>query len=631
MSSKSTIQLDLNGLTPLALDPYSKVTKSTRSGPIFRLHAYPTKINYRSIIPFILAHTKPHDTVYDSFAGTCSTALAAAACAKPKPNTQAQFGRTNGQVEWGPRKAICIDLGVLPTFVGRTMLTPIDARKFQNCVLELLNKIDEEWGWLYEAFDDWSNKGSIRYTFLSNVIKCAKCNSEVKFIDLFVDFENRTFRKKSHCPNCSAEISTKNIERVTQVVYDDLLKTKRTKVKRVPLNVFGKTGTRNWSREFDERDMAVLKRIDTISLSKFVKPIPMLKGEDRWGEMFRSGYHQDVTYVHDFYTKRNFLALAILYNAVELLPKEFQDHYLLLISSYNVAHSSLMTRFVFKKSSKKPVVTSGQPGALYISNCPVEKNVFSGVRGKLKELCKVIEEINEWKPEAKIYTRPAQDSGLTENSVDFIFTDPPFGRNIQYSELNYLSEVWLNKVTDNTYETVISKAQKKDLVSYESLLSAAFNESFRVLKPGGYMTVIFHNAKKEIWNALHRAIVNAGFEIVKSSILDKTQTSFKQTTTKGAVKKDPIILAFKPFMGKGKRKIAKSKSPESFLMERLAELDESHLTNQERSFDYLYSRYIGSCITSANEVAVSAKVFRSVLERVAESRDGKWYLRGSKA
>lgn len=631
MSSKGTIQLDLLGLRSLSFDPYSKVSKSTRSGPIFRLHPYPTKINYRSIIPFILAHTKPQDVVYDCFAGTCSTAFAAAACAQPEEKTQTQFGLSNSQIEWGPRKAICIDIGVLPTFIGRSLLNPVDVEEFRKCVIKLLNQIEEEWGWLYEALDEKNEKGIIRYTFLSSVIQCSKCSSEIRFIDLFVDFETRTFLSENHCPNCGTKVSTNDVQRSTEVVYDNLLKANRIKVKRVPVRVFGKTDGRNWNREFNEKDMDVLERIDAISLSDFVKPIPMLKGGGRWGEMFRSGYHQDVAYVHDFYTKRNFLALAILYNAVELLPKEFRDHYLLLVSSYNASHSSLMTRFVFKKSSEKPVVTSAQPGTLYISNCPVEKNVFLGVQGKLKKLCEALDKINEWNPKAEIYTRPAQDSGLRENSVDYIFTDPPFGHNIQYSELNFLSEVWLSEVTDSTYETLISKAQKKDLASYEKLLCAAFAEGFRVLKPGRYMTVVFHNVSKDVWNALHRAILNAGFEIVKSSILDKTQTSFKQTTTKGAVRRDPIILAYKPFIGKGETKITKCKSPESFLAERFRKLDENSSPSQERTFDYLYSRYIGSCMTSANEIAVSARDFRSVLERFAKLRNDKWYLRGSKA
>jgi len=68
----------------LSFNPYKKPALSTRKGAIFQAHPYPTKINYESIIPFILAHTQPGEVVYDSFAGTCSTGLAAASCAERK-------------------------------------------------------------------------------------------------------------------------------------------------------------------------------------------------------------------------------------------------------------------------------------------------------------------------------------------------------------------------------------------------------------------------------------------------------------------------------------------------------------------------------------------------------------------
>jgi hypothetical protein len=355
--------------------------------------------------------------------------------------------------------------------------------------------------------------------------------------------------------------------------------------------------------------------------------IPILTGVPRWGEMYRSGYHSGITHLHHFYTRRNFLALSALYEATSLMSPEFRDHFLLLVSSYNASHSSLMTRFVFKKNSSVPVVTSGQPGALYVSGCPVEKNVFLGVRKKLRELSAAVAEIKTWRPRVFVFTRAAQNSGLEAGSVDYIFTDPPFAGNIQYSELNFLSEAWLGSYTDNRYETIVSRYQGKDLTAYEKLLSDAFRENCRILKPGRYMTVVFHTRSDEIWRIVQRSIINSGFEIVDSSILDKRQASFKQTLTVGAVKKDPIIVARKPTGLVDSSPPEKPSSIEFFLRRRLSILERDDVI--ERSSDYLFSRYIGACLASGLEVNVSADEFKRRLERIAELREGVWHLRDS--
>lgn len=610
----------------LAFNPYHIPVSSTRTGPIFQVHPYPTKINYRGIIPFILAHTKPGDVVYDCFAGTCSTGIAAAACVKPDESVLSNLDSTaKANVKWGPRRAICVDIGVLPTFVSRTLLDPVDIGTFEEVFKKIMNDVERHWGWIYTTKDDDGKIGTIRYTYYTNVILCDKCQTGFNFIDTFVDFEKGEFKSESPCPKCGAIIKAKNAKHATLKIYDRLLKTTRTVVKRVPAKVYGATGKRQWVRDATKADITALKKIEKAPLPSWIKAVPMLSGKPRWGEMYRAGYHRDVTHVHHFYTPRNFLALAILHDVARRIPVEFRNHFLLLLSSYNAAHSTLMTRFVFKRGSNRPVNTSAQPGALYINNCPVEKNVFRGVRQKFGDLVDAVSAIGKWKSDVKVLTRPAQQCGLRHNSVDYIFTDPPFGYNIQYSELNFLSETWLGSFTDSKLETIISKSQGKSLLEYETLLRDAFRENFRVLKPGRFMTVVFHSTQKDIWNSLRRAIIEAGFEIVATSILNKEQTSFKQTTTAGAVKKDLVIVAKKPIRNSSMGRNGHAKTAEQFLRDRLSSIGEE--SADERTFDYLFSRYVGFCIASGNDILMDAREFRQVLKKIAKVRDGKWYLR----
>jgi hypothetical protein len=551
--------------------------------------------------------------------------LAAAACAIPDEDAVRHTGAlVSKNINWGARRAICVDIGVLPTFIGRTLLRPIDAEEFEKVFSKVMDDIENQWGWIYGAEDDDGNEGTILYTVLSDIIECTNCGRQSKFIDLFVDFKKGTFKARSKCPSCNKAIIAQSAKRATEIVYDVLLKTNVERTKRVPVTIHGKTGKRRWARSIREKDLAVLSRIENTPLPTFVKPVPMLSGGTRWGELYRAGYHKGITHLHHFYTKRNFLALSVLYDAARSAPEEYRDHFTLAVSSYNVAHSSLMTRFVFKKGNSTPVNTSAEPGVLYITGCPVEKNVFHGVRHKLNVLKEAAIEVNKWNPQVYVYSRPAQQCGLPDNSVHFIFTDPPFAGNIQYSEINFLSEFWLGITSDNKLETVVSDFQRKQLQEYESLLTEALRENYRVLKPGRYMSVVFHHTSNEVWNSLRRAILGAGFEIVNSSILDKQQTSFKQTTTAGAVKKDPIIVALKRGANEF-REVFTPGTPDQFLKERLSSLDQNDTV--ERTFDYLFSRYIGACLSSGKDVQVDANQFRAVLARIGNSHDGVWFIR----
>src|SRR3712207_8659188 len=49
---------------------------------------------------------------------------------------------------------------------------------------------------------------------------------------------------------------------------------------------------------------------------------------------------------------------------------------------------------------------------------------------------------------------------LTDDSVDYVFTDPPFGSNIFYSDMSLFQEAWLGTLTDRTHEAVDRKSTR---------------------------------------------------------------------------------------------------------------------------------------------------------------------------
>ena len=130
----------------------------------------------------------------------------------------------------------------------------------------------------------------------------------------------------------------------------------------------------------------------------------------------------------------------------------------------------------------------------------------------------------------------------SNNRIECVFTDPPFGDFIPYAEVNQINELWLNKVTRREDEIIISISQDKDILTYQKLLTQVFSEINRVLKPNHYACIVFHAAKAKVWDAFSDAVTDAGLQIVLTNILDKTQASFKQVVSNGSVQGDPLFL-----------------------------------------------------------------------------------------
>ncbi|MBI4331692.1 MAG: hypothetical protein HY673_10470 [Chloroflexi bacterium] len=86
--------------------------------------------------------------------------------------------------------------------------------------------------------------------------------------------------------------------------------------------------------------------------------------------------------------------------------------------------------------------------------------------------------------------------------------------------------------TDNSYEAVWNKSRKpgeggKTLEDYHRLMAGAFVEMFRVLKPGRWASVVFHNSDDKVWDAIRDSAEGAGFTIENVAAFDKQQKTFK--------------------------------------------------------------------------------------------------------
>lgn len=611
---------------------YGQPIPSTRRGSIFNAHSYPTKINPATIVACIMAHTQPGDLVFDGFAGSGATGLAATLCGDPDLELRESVEKLLGTVDWSPREGVLYDIGELAAFISGTLLDPPDPVAFANAAEEVLSILNDEWGWMYEALNDEGLPSSIRHTLWTDHPICPRCRTASSFWDLAVSVSPPKMASKVRCPQCDYEFGVASAERLIEEYWDDLLGQVSSRRVRTPVFVYGRSGKALWKRPSTDEDLERLARVDTTPVPPSVPIVPMLTvGEQkRWGELYRSGYHSGITHLHHFYTRRNLIAVSAAWQITERYPEDIREALRFWISSYNAPHSTLMTRVVCKKKAKDFVVTSAQPATLYISSLPVEKNVFAGLRSKLRPITEAFGLMRGQSNTVSVECASSLQVDLPDSSVDYIFTDPPFGNNIQYSEVSFISEAWLGKRTDALEEVIVSPYQGKSVGDYQSLLAGALAEAFRILKPEHFATVAFHSTSPAVWEALRSAWELAGFQLVRISILDKTQGSFKQVTTKGAVKGDALILLRKPLHSETDRKASpgmlsgkETNAPWEVISDRLAHLDE---VSDDRTRQRLYSYLVAYYLERGQQVPIGAKRLFAGLEKRFLCEKERYYL-----
>ena len=596
IGNKSKESNRVRNTVPAAL--YERALPARRSGPLYGAFPYPTKISPEAIALYIASHTRPGDTVFDGFAGSGTTGLAALLCENPSDELRAEAKRLGLEVEWGTRNAVLYELGTLGSFVSRTLTNPPDPKTFRKAADRLLRHAQRDTSWMYEAIDPDGKKGAIRHVVWSDLLRCPACRHEVTLWSACVSINPARISSEFQCPRCGHEAGGDEVERLTETTDDDITGDQTERRMRKIARIYGITGKTRWSRLPTKADAALLDRIAQAPLPDCVPNVLI-----PWGDLYRRGYHQGITHLHHFYTRRNLIVFARLWELAGEHEGTLRDALRFWLLSYNASHATIMTRVVAKSKQRDLVVTSAQPGVLYISGLPVEKNLFAGLQRKLKTIAEAFSVIIGRTGKVEVCQGSSCAVDLPDGSIDYVFTDPPFGGNIPYAEISFINEAWLGEYTNRADEIIVNNSQQKAIADYQALLATALSEVRRVLKPEGQATLVFHSASAEVWNALQAAYTEAGLNVECAGVLDKTQGSFKQVTASGAVRGDPVLLLRKdPTVEEPTIECVWSIAAQ--LSDAALMLDPSEQTPQR-----LYSRLVSHFLTKHQKVPLDADDF----------------------
>jgi DNA modification methylase len=616
---------------PLAID-----VSVGKTDPIYKAHAYHTKVPHLAIVPSILHYTQPGDVVLDGFAGSGMMGVAAQWCDSAPPAYRHEIelawkkeGRAAPQ--WGARRAVLNDLSPAATFIAANYNLPFNVEAFVQAGKQLLKSVEQDIGWMYETLHtDGKTKGRIEYTVWSEVFSCSECAGTLNFLDEALEADTKRVREAFPCPHCGAELNKDRLDRVLETRVDPASGKPWQRVKFKPSLIVYSVGKTRYEKEPDSQDMAAITKIEAMPLPAAV-PTNRLPIEDMYhgSRIAPKGF----THVHHFYFVRPAQAMALLWQLAKAWPDRRVASMLTFYVEQGIRNLSVLNAYeplAFSQNAR------GQKGVYYVPSQLSEVAPWYFFSGKLRMIEKAGAALRGTNVASAISTGTAAKLAmLRDECVDYIFTDPPFGENIFYADLNFLVESWHGVTTDARPEAIIDKFKNKALPEYQHLMQRCFAEYHRVLKPGRWMTVVFSNSKAAVWNAIQVALQQAGFVVAEVSALDKVQGSYRQMTSTTAVKQDLVISAYKPNGGLEQRFAQRGATPESawdFVQTHLGQLSVTKVKDGalefivERDPRRVYDRLIAWFVRHDAPVPLSSDEFLTSVRSRFPERDGMLFL-----
>jgi len=612
-------QLEESGLRSADFEvdePYAADVSEGKNNPIYNSHTYHTKVPHPAIMRYLMQYTQPGDVVLDGFAGTGMTGVAGNFCSQPESQIKYSIEAENPYSKWGKRNVICNDLSTIASFIAYGFNGKKDLLAYRKRVSAIIDEVEQEYSWMYSTIDPDSGKTCpVNYVVWSDVYQCGSCLTEHTFWDFAVSKEKYKVNTEFNCPSCQSLQTKKSLIKSWRT---DILNGQTFReVKQFPVQISYRIGRSSKFKNPDQNDFAILDRINSLQITDWFPDYEISQG-DKTSDPINKG----VTKIFQLYTKRNLITLSSIKARINKLDVPY----------YNFVMTALdhgMSKRVKHGDWSFPM--SILNGTLYLPSLTRENTPFNFYRTKLKKQAEALIKVND---NNLISTGSATQLLIEKNSIDYIFVDPPFGKNIMYSELNISNESWIKVRTNNKTEAIENRTQNKNVSDYQNLMYESFKEFYRVLKPSRWMTVEFSNTSAAVWNAIQSSLQRAGFVISNVTALDKEIGSFNAVNSLTAVKQDLVISCYKPsliFNNRFDNNSSKDVAVWDFIDEHLKHLpvhilkDNATAALIERTPKILFDRLIAFYVQKGLPVPIDASAFQIGLRDKYIQRDGMYF------
>lgn len=593
--------------------PFQKsFDNASKSSAIYNMHMYWTKQDPYIVKQFIEHYTKPGDIVLDAFCGTGMAGVAAMMCG---------------------RHAILTEISPACIHIARNYTTPIEPHILERAYYRLREKAELEIRLLYKTMchNCKNPDAQIANTILSDVLRCPRCNAEVLYAGdgRWERMKRGEKLRKILCQNCGYEFTKAKAQFVRVEPIEIRVDCPRCKArgekKAKPLD------KDDWQRYIDieggERFVNKLgnKVLKEMRKEEGLEEIPP-KEPPYWypkdvkffGDEPKRNYKRGITHPYQMFSRRNLIALSTLWHYInEVEDETVRDKMKLLFTSiiYRVN-----LQYKWNVSEKGGM----HMGTLYIPAMIKDMNTFNTFEDKSRDLFKAVSEMKLFKNTLSCIDKcDARQNNLPYNSIDYCFYDPPYGANINYSELNLMWEAWLGEFTNVSEEVIENEYQGKGREDYEQMMLDSLKEAYRVLKPGCWLTMVYSYADplmyRTIQNVAHRAGFIAEREVLHVNSTMKTKSQLDSNKTQQRF----LVINFKKPKDVKKKAIKKSEDIDYDVIRVIQDFLAKH---PGKTRDYIYDQVIKQLFIT---VQIQKFDLDEILKNFFRKVGDEWYAPGT--
>ena len=134
-----------------------------------------------------------------------------------------------------------------------------------------------------------------------------------------------------------------------------------------------------------------------------------------------------------------------------------------------------------------------------------------------------------------------------KGTVDYIYTDPPYGAHIAYLDLSTMWHAWLGfEVTDEmrSREAIEGGEQKFDEKHYLEVLQKSFDQMFYALKDEAWLSLVFHHKQTNLWYSIRDMLRYIGFTYVNTVAQPLSQQTYHKWKNPLRVLGESLIVNF---------------------------------------------------------------------------------------
>ena len=206
---------------------------------------------------------------------------------------------------------------------------------------------------------------------------------------------------------------------------------------------------------------------------------------------------------------------------------------------------------------KKELKPSPQQSTFYKAYYkPLESVIkdFSGAMLKDRSNLDRLDSIESKNNGEKIFQADATNlKEIESQSIDFIYTDPPYGAKIPYLDLSTMWNAWLDLPVDKEIrqkECIEKGSLDKTRQEYYELMVKSLKEMYRVLKFNRWLAFVFQHQDPKLWQILRTSAEEIGFEYVGTIRQSNGQKTLKQRQFAATMVSGQLIVYYRKIKNK---------------------------------------------------------------------------------